>query len=127
MLIRRRTYRMETHEIAAAKQQENAKMMNAFGINPLTYKEGFAFDQEGQAELAEREKAEREERKLAMEQQRKVEDQRRAEFEVERRKQAAATAEKLRVQREEAAAESARVEKERAIGQPYFPFSMKAY
>ena len=53
-----------THEVAAAKQAENASMMKALGINPLTYKEGFAFDREAQAELAEREKAEREQKKI---------------------------------------------------------------
>ena len=52
-----------THELAAAKEAENDKMMRALGIRREDYREGMAFDQDYQAEKAAQRKEDGEKRK----------------------------------------------------------------
>ncbi|ORX78080.1 cwf21-domain-containing protein, partial [Basidiobolus meristosporus CBS 931.73] len=50
----------DTHQLAQAKEIENAKMMQALGINQDTYVEGAAFDEEKRAATKEAMRAKRE-------------------------------------------------------------------
>jgi len=108
---------METHEVAAAKQAENSNMMKALGINPSTYKEGFAFDREGQAELAAAEREAKENKRREAELRRKIDEEGRAKMvqEIERVKREGV--EKLKRAEEEMRLEKVRQEKAQEIGE----------